>query len=431
MARIVIIGAGIGGIPMAYELKESLGDEHEIILVSKGDKFNFVPSNPWVMVNWRTRQEVEFTVTDYIEKSGVKFICNGVRKLYPDDNRIVLFDDSELNYDYLVIATGPKLAFDEIEGMGPDQHSHSVCTAEHATKGADAWQKLLHHPAPAIIGAAQGASCFGPAYETALIMDADLRKRGVRDKVPLTFITSEPYIGHLGLGGVGDSPKLLEEELNKRNIRWICNAKITKITKDTVAVDEYAPDGSIKAQHTLASAFNMILPAFKGIDAFAGIEGLVNPRGFIITDKHQANPKYPNIYALGVCVAIPPVEQTVVATGAPKTGYMIESMVTAIAKNLTAVINGQPQHTQATLNTVCFADFGDGGTAFVAIPQFKPRQYDWFYEGKLVHYAKVAFEKYYTYKVKHGVSEPFYEKFIMKMLGIMKTKEDNNGGKEV
>lgn len=424
MAKIVIIGAGIGGIPMAYELKNLLAQEHEIIIISKGDKFNFVPSNPWVMVNWRERSEVEFKVTEYIEQAGVKFIPSGVKKLYAAENQLLLSDETVVNYDYLIIATGPKLAFDEIKGMGPALFSHSVCTADHAETASKSWVKLLENPAPAVVGAAQGASCFGPAYETALIMDTDLRKKGLRDQVPLTFVTSEPYIGHLGLGGVGESPKLLEAELAKRDIKWICNSKINKIDANYVYVDEYNPDETLKKQHKVTSSFNMILPAFKGVDAFADIDGLINPRGFIIVDKHQANPTYSNIYALGVCVAIPPVEKTTIPTGAPKTGYMIESMVTAIAANLNAVLNGEQQHTQATLNTVCFADFGNGGTAFVAIPQFKPRQHDWFYEGKLVHYAKIAFEKYYTYKVKHGVSEPFYEKFIMTMLGIDKTKDD-------
>lgn len=80
MARIVIIGAGIGGIPMAYELKEAIGNDHEIILISKGDKFNFVPSNPWVMVNWRSREDVEFTISNYIEKAGINFVSDGVKK---------------------------------------------------------------------------------------------------------------------------------------------------------------------------------------------------------------------------------------------------------------------------------------------------------------------------------------------------------------
>lgn len=215
MARIVIIGAGIGGIPMAYELKEAIGNDHEIILVSKGDKFNFVPSNPWVMVNWRSREDVEFTITDYIEKAGINFVSDGVKKLYPDENKLVLFNDKEVTYDYLIIATGPKLAFDEIEGMGPDLYSHSVCTIDHATKAASDWDKVLKNPGPVVVGAAQGASCFGPAYETALIIDTDLRKHNIREQTPITFVTSEPYLRHLGLAGVGDSPKLLEEEFKK------------------------------------------------------------------------------------------------------------------------------------------------------------------------------------------------------------------------
>ncbi len=58
---------------------------------------------------------------------------------------------------------------------------------------------------PAIIGAVQGASCFGPAYEFAFILDTALRRKRVRDRVPMTFVTPEPYIGHLGLDGVGDT----------------------------------------------------------------------------------------------------------------------------------------------------------------------------------------------------------------------------------
>ena len=53
MAKIVVIGAGIGGCPMAFELREKLGKTHEIHVVSQSDWFQFVPSNPWVAVNWR------------------------------------------------------------------------------------------------------------------------------------------------------------------------------------------------------------------------------------------------------------------------------------------------------------------------------------------------------------------------------------------
>jgi sulfide:quinone oxidoreductase len=166
----------------------------------------------------------------------------------------------------------------------------------------------------------------------------------------------------------------------------------------------------------------MMLPAFKGVDAVFGIEGLTNPRGFILIDEHQRNPKFKNIYSVGVCVAIPPVETTPVPTGAPKTGYMIESMVTATAHNVRAVLDGKEPQEKATWNAVCLADFGDTGAAFVALPQIPPRNVNWFSEGKWVHLAKIAFEKYFMSKMKRGTSEPVYEKVVMNALGIMKLK---------
>jgi len=165
-----------------------------------------------------------------------------------------------------------------------------------------------------------------------------------------------------------------------------------------------------------------MLPAFKGVDAVANVEGLCNPRGFVFVDDHQRNPKYPNIYAAGVCIAIPPVEATAVPTGAPKTGYMIESMVTAIVHNIADELAGRQGTTLATWNAICLADMGDTGAAFVALPQIPPRNVAWFKKGKWVHMAKIAFEKYFIRKMKKGTSEPIYEKYILKMLGIGKLK---------
>jgi len=162
----------------------------------------------------------------------------------------------------------------------------------------------------------------------------------------------------------------------------------------------------------------MMLPAFKGVDAVAAVDGLCNPRGFVIVDENQRSKKYPNIYSAGVCIAIPPVEVTPVPTGAPKTGYMIETMVTAIVKNLAADIAGKPATAKGTWNAICLADMGSIGAAFVAIPQLPPRNVNWFKKGRWVHWAKVVFEKYFIYKMKRGSSEPLYEKYMLKALGI-------------
>jgi sulfide:quinone oxidoreductase len=101
---------------------------------------------------------------------------------------------------------------------------------------------------------------------------------------------------------------------------------------------------------------------------------------------------------------------------------MIESMVTAAAHNISAVLNGREPATRATWNAVCLADFGDTGVAFVALPQIPPRNTNWFAEGKWVHLAKIGFEKYFLRKMKRGTSEPAFEKMLMSAMGIMKLK---------
>jgi sulfide:quinone oxidoreductase len=423
MAHIVILGAGIGGMPMAYEMRAIARADDKITVISNNPKFHFVPSNPWVAVDWRKRDDIELDIAPVLAKKKIDFIGVGAKRLHPEKNQIELDDGRTVDYDYLVIATGPKLAFEEVEGLGPKGHTQSICHVDHAVEAERSWQKFVQDPGHVVVGAVQGASCYGPAYEFAMIMDTDLRKRKIRDKVPMTFVTAEPYVGHLGLGGVGDSKGLLESVMRDRHIKWICNAKTTKVEAGKMYVTEHNEDGTPKKEHVLDFKYSMMLPAFKGIDAVFGIEGLTNPRGFILIDAHQRNPKFKNIYAVGVCVAIPPVEATPVPTGAPKTGYMIESMVTATAHNIRDVLDGKEPGTKATWNAVCLADFGDTGACFVALPQIPPRNVNWFSQGKWVHLAKIAFEKYFMRKMKAGTSEPLFEKMVMNALGIMKLKD--------
>lgn len=421
MAHIVIMGAGIGGMPTAYELKAKLGNSHQITVVNSVDYFQFVPSNPWLAVGWSKREKITFPIRTYLEKKGINFIAQPVSKIDAEQNSLKLADGQTLNYDYLVIATGPKLSFDEVEGAGPNGgHTHSICSVDHAEKSWDAYQEFIKDPGPVIIGAMPGASCFGPAYEYTFIVNKDLRKRKLRKKVPITYVTSEPYIGHLGLGGVGDSKGMLESEYRNNDIKWITNAKVTKVEAGKMFVTELDMHGNVVKEHELPFKYSMMLPAFKGVEPVAGVEGLCNPRGFVLIDEHQRSKKHRNIFAAGVCVAIPPVEVTPVPTGAPKTGYMIESMVTAIAHNIAADLNGQAADAKGTWNAICLADMGDTGAAFVAIPQIPPRNASWMKKGKWVHYAKIAFEKYFIYKMKKGTSEPIYEKYVLKAMGIEK-----------
>jgi len=420
VAHIVILGAGTGGMPAAYEMKAAVGKQHDVTVINEKKDFQFVPSNPWVAVGWRERKDISIPIEKYLKKRKINFINQRVDKIDASNSKLGLDNGESVDYDYLIIATGPRLAFEEVEGSGPEGFTESICVTDHAEVAWAKYQKLLENPGPIVIGAMPFASCFGPAYEFAFIVDADLRKRKIRDKFPMTYVTSEPYIGHLGLGGVGDSKSMLESELRNHHIKWITNAKTTKVEKGKMYTDELNAAGETIKQHEIDFDFAMMLPAFKGVDAVVAVPDLCNPRGFVIVDDLHRNPTYKNIYSAGVCIAIPPVEVTPVPTGTPKTGYMIESMVTAIVHNIADELASKTPNTKATWNAICLADMGDTGAAFVAIPQIPPRNVAWFKKGKWVHLAKIAFEKYFIRKMKKGTSEPLYEKYILKLLGIEK-----------
>jgi len=251
MSHIVVLGAGLGGTIMAYEMRDKLRSDDRLSVVTLGTSYSFVPSYPWVAVGWRERDDVTVDLADTFKRRGIALRPEGAKKVHPKENRIELNDGSFVDYDYLVIATGPDLAFDEVPGLGPSGHTQSICHIDHAEQAARKWAEFVESPGPIVVGAVQGASCYGPAYEYAMIMDADLRRRKIRDRVAMTFVTAEPYVGHLGLGGVGDSKGMLESPMREHDIKWICNAKTTRIEADKIFVTECDDLGQERRRHEL------------------------------------------------------------------------------------------------------------------------------------------------------------------------------------
>ena len=276
MSHIVVLGAGLGGLIMAYEMKAKLRREDRLTVINLGSSYSFVPSNPWVAVGWRQPADITVDFAPVLKQQGIELRPEGAKRVHPQENRVELNDSSSVDYDYLIIATGPDLAFDEIPGLGPDAHTQSVCDTNHALQAKVAFEALVKKPGPVVIGAVQGASCYGPAYEFAFILDTALRNARVRDRVPMTFVTPEPYIGHLGLDGVGDTKGLIESAMRNRHIKWITNARTTKVEPDKMIVEEVNDDGSLKTVHELPQAFSMLLPAFRCVPAVHGIEGPSN-----------------------------------------------------------------------------------------------------------------------------------------------------------
>jgi len=119
MANIIVLGAGIGGMSAAYELRAAIGPAHTVTVVGEGGLFSFTPSNPWVAVGWRKPGDIQVDVAGHLAAKSIAFEAAGAETVLPKENTLVLRDGRRLAYDYLVVTTGPRLAFDEVPGLGP------------------------------------------------------------------------------------------------------------------------------------------------------------------------------------------------------------------------------------------------------------------------------------------------------------------------
>ncbi|MFN3740540.1 MAG: NAD(P)/FAD-dependent oxidoreductase [Thermodesulfovibrionales bacterium] len=392
MARIVIIGGSFGGLTAAFELKRLLGKKADIAVISDEDRFIFIPSLPWLSFGWRKKEDITLTLRPILERKDINFIHEPARGIEPD-NSMVFTNTKEIPFDYLIIATGPYLAFDEVPGLGPEKgYTDCIFTLPQAERTYESWKRFLEEPGPVVIGAVQGVSCFGPAYEYLFEVDAELRRRRLRHKVPITFITSEPYIGHFGIAGLSNSKRLMEDEFAKRDIKFMVNQ----------AVEEIVP-GEIRLKDSTKLPFklSMLAPAMKGVPAVASVG---NPRGFIPVDKYYRHPKYKNIFSAGVAVAIAPPEPTPVPTGVPKTGYMTVRMAKIAAMTIASEIKNEKPPEPEDISAICLMDMGNTAAYMKASPVLPPRQEAVLKAGIQYRWLKAAFERYYLWKIRHGLS---------------------------
>jgi sulfide:quinone oxidoreductase len=392
MANIVVLGGSFGGLTAAFELKRLLKQKAHVIVICDDHKFVFIPSLPWVAMGWRKAKDIILPLKPILEKRSITFIYEAAQGVDAETSKVIT-TTREVPYDYLIIATGPHLAFEEVPGLGPYKgHTECIFTLEQAERACEAGEKFLETPGPLVTGSVQGVSCFGPTYEYAFEVDAELRRRKIRHKVPMVFVTSEPYIGHFGIGGLMNSKRLMEDEFAKRDIKIIANAAVEEITPNEVRLK----DGT-----KIPFKLSMLAPAMKGVPAVAH---LGNPRGFIPVDGKYRHTKYKNIFAVGVAVAIAPPEQTPVPTGVPKTGYMTVRMAKTASLAIASDITGGNLPEDVPIDVVCLMDMGNTAAIMKASPVLPPRQESELKAGIRYKWLKIAFERYYLWKMKHGFS---------------------------
>jgi len=394
--RVVVVGSSFAGLTAALELRKRLDARHEVVVLDPRPDFTFIPSLIWVPFGGREPKDVTFPLAPMYAKKGIRFINEAAVSFDLDAHTVTTSSGTEIVYDRLLLGTGPRLAFEKIPGLGPDGgHTHSVCNLEHAMETREAWDRFLENPGPVVVGTAQGGSCFGSSYEFLLNTHHRIKKAGLQDVAPVTFVTAEPFLGHFGLGGVSDSQQRVEKYFDRLGIEGIPNNVITEVRDGEMELG----DGRV-----LPFAFSMIVPPFTGVDAIRQTEGLGNPMGFVpVTDEFR-HPDLENVYAAGVDVAIAPPQETLVPAGVPKTGQMSEVMAKVAAQNIAADLQGgeRREMPMSDMEAICILDAGDGGIIFKADHVLGTSEHAHVMSGPQAHWAKIAFERMFLTSRKHG-----------------------------
>jgi sulfide:quinone oxidoreductase len=404
--RVVILGSSFAGMTAALEVRKHLPRRHEVVVLDPRDRFTFIPSLIWLPFGLRDADDVTFPLRPLYDGKDIDFVNEAAARIDVDAHTVATESGEEIAYDKLLVATGPRLAFEKIPGLGPeDGFTQSVCNLEHAELARRAWDRFLEDPGPVVVGTAQGGSCFGASYEFLFNVHHRIRKAGLEQAAPVTFITSEPFLGHFGLGGVGDSARRVEDFLGRLGIEGIPSSSIAAVR-----------DGEIELEggRALPFAYSMIVPPFAGVDAVRESAGLSNPIGFVPIDDRFRHPDQADVYAAGVATAIAPPEPTAVPAGVPKTGQMSETMAKVAAQNIVADLIGGDRHKELPINelsAICVLDAGDNGIIFKADNVLAHGIYAddevpsaHVMAGPQAHWAKLAFERYFLTSRKHGVT---------------------------
>jgi sulfide:quinone oxidoreductase len=417
MARVIILGAGISGHTAATFLRQWLGGNDEVVVISPQSTYNWIPSNIWVGVGLMQKEQVIFSLAPIYKKHGIDFKQAKAVALYPeglhgDTKPSVEFewttDDRKgqrefLSYDFLINATGPKLNFGATEGLGPGKNSLSVCTADHAVETARVFlekvERMKHGERQRfLVGVGHGGcTCEGAAFEYVVNLEFELRARGVRDKADIVFLTNEYELGDFGVnglhmrqGGYVTPSKIFAESLfAERGIDWITKAHVRSVEPGNAHI-ETLDRGLSDVPFDMA----MLLPPFTGVGLKAfdrtGADITSNifaPSGFMKVDadyrkktyaewkaadwpRHYQSQAYSNLFAAGIAFAPPhPIsephtnaEGVMISPAPPRTGMPSAIIGKTVARSIVDLIrgNGTPLHSAslAEMGAACVASAG-------------------------------------------------------------------------
>ncbi len=410
LASVVIIGAGFAGHTAALYLGDELGKKHKITVVNKYDYFGYVPSWVWVGVGTMDPARTTFPLAPVYEKKRVDFVHGVATEVHPDENYVLAdpVDGSgrvRLDYDYLIVATGPKLDFAATPGLGPhDGHTYSICTRDHAIQARDAYHECVARLEKGerqtiVVGTGHpAATCQGAAFEYITNIHKDLLRRKLRDKVDLVWLSNEHDVGDFGVrgiqvrrkGGLETSEGFIGALFDEYGITYHVRRGVNKVEPGVIHWEDF--EGNYG---TTEFDYAMLVPKFSGVALkYVGADGedvsgnVVNAAGFVLVDAtygldyetlvrspeawpgRYQNRNYPNIFAAGIAFAPPgPISQphvtpngTSITAAPPRTGMVSGIIGRLVAKNVSEMVTkGRMTHYESMTDmpAACIASMGD------------------------------------------------------------------------
>jgi sulfide:quinone oxidoreductase len=392
--KVVVLGSNFGGLTAALAVKHELERDVEVTVVSPSAHFLFNPSLIWMPFGKRDREDVTFPVAPTFEEHDIDFVHAAATGIDLAAKKVTYGDGATIDYDYLVIATGYHNKDDVVPGF--KENAFTITTLDEAERAHMAWLRYLENPGDIVVAASQSAGCFGAAYEFLFNTAYHLKKNNLRDTVKLTYVTSEPFLGHFGIGGLPHGEQLLGMFLRKEGIDSRINVGIDHIDDGAMVLD---------GGERLPFAFTMVVPPFLGQDFLKDVDGIADEKGYVrVRDTYQVV-GHDEVYAVGVAAAVDVPWQTPTPVGIPKTGFPTEVMAHTAASNIAAQVKGeQPLESKGfgDIKAVCVMDAGNNGVIILADKMLPPRKHGVLIPGPQAHLMKLGFEKYFMWKSRHG-----------------------------
>ncbi len=329
MKKLLILGAGTAGTMMANKMRKTLSrSEWDITIVDQFKTHYYQPGFLFIPFGMYTKSDVVKPKSDFFPV-GVNVIYSPIKKIEPQDNKVILDDGVTLKYDYLLIATGTRTAPEETEGLTGKLWRKEIFDF-YTVEGAVALASFFKtwKGGKLVINIAElPYKCPVAPLEFSFFADAFFTERGMRDKVDITYVTPLP-----GAFTKPRATKMLGELLEQKNIKIVPDYNISEVDNDRKVIIDYG--GKEVPFDCLVS-----IPTNMGADVIE-TSGLGDDMNFVKTDKQTLQQvDYPNIFVIGDAANLPTSKAGSVAHFAAE--IVEENMLCAIeGRELTAKFDG-------------------------------------------------------------------------------------------